>query len=248
MSTPAQCADQLQEGKVDIGVIPAIEFHRIKGSKIVPGPVIACRHRVRSVLLVSTLPLWKVKSVSFDNGSRSSVALARIIFHEFYATTPDFQAAEPDLAAMLGKSDAAVIIGDTALKFMEEHEQPNAEKQRALLKSGPEPLEVFDLVERWKFLTGQPFVFAFWAVRDGFRDQGVVSALQASRDFGVENIPVIAKRYAEQLSMKEEFLREYLEQNVYYYTDEACLEGLRLFYDKAASLGIIKSARTLEFL
>src|SRR6185295_16255873 len=113
-----------------------------------PGPAIACRQRVRSVLLVSQLPLWKVRTVAFDRGSRSSVVLARIILHEFYRNRPDFRSAEPDLQSMLAQSDAALIIGDVALKFMSENERPNAEKQRLLLRLSPEPMEVFDLMER----------------------------------------------------------------------------------------------------
>ena len=55
-------------------------------------------------------------------------------------------------------------------------------KNNPLLKNGPEPLEVFDLAERWKFLTGLPFVFAFWAARPGFHDQAVADALRQSRE------------------------------------------------------------------
>lgn len=248
LSTPAECADQLQQGRVDIGLIPSIEFQRIPGLKVVPGPVIASRHRVRSVLLISLVPLWKVRSVGFDNTSRTSVTLARIVFDEFFHKRPEFRSAPPDLSAMLAENDAAVIIGDAALKFMEEHERPDAEKQKAWLKYGPEPLAVFDLVERWKFLTGLPFVFAFWAARKGFNDSKIVDILKASREYGVSNIPAIAKRYAEQLSMKEEFVREYLDENVHYYLDESCAEGLRLFYEKAARLGATKSAAPLKFL
>ncbi len=116
------------------------------------------------------------------------------------------------------------------------------------MRKGPEPLEVFDLAERWKFLTGLPFVFAFWAARSGVQDQGLVDALCESREFGVRNIPEIAKRYAESLSLKEEFLQEYLTQNVDYYMDEACVEGLRQFYEMAQDVGAIKSARQVEFL
>ena len=116
--------------------------------------MIACRHRVRSVLLISLKPLWKVKTVAVDTSSRTSAVLARIVFDEFYHTRPDFRPAPPDLASMLAQSDAAVLIGDAALKFMKENELPNAEKQKAFLKYGPEPLQVFDLAERWKFLTG----------------------------------------------------------------------------------------------
>jgi len=248
LHTPAECADQLAQGKVDVGLIPSIEFQRIRGSKIVPGPVVACRHRVRSVLLISLVPLWKVKTVAADTSSRTSTVLARIVFDEFFHIRPDFRPAAPDLAAMLAENDAAVLIGDAALKFIQENELPNAENERALLKYGPEPLEVFDLAERWKFLTGVPFVFAFWATRAGVPDNGLVDALKESREFGMQNIPAIAKRYAEELSLKEEFLQEYLTENVHYYMDDACVEGLRLFYEMAYRVGAIKSLRSSEFL
>jgi chorismate dehydratase len=247
-STPAECADQLAAATVDIGLIPSIEFHRIKGSRIIPGPAIACRQRVRSVLLVSQLPLWKVRTVAFDRGSRSSVILARIIFQEFYKNRPDFRPAEPDPGSMLAQSDAALIIGDIALKFMSENERPNAEHQKPLLRLSPEPLEVFDLVERWRFLTGLPFLFAFWAAREGFRDQSVVDTLKASRDSGVAHTGEIATSYAKQLGIAEDYVRDYLDHNVYYYMDESCIGGLRVFYEKAAQIGAVKSQRALEFL
>jgi len=248
LSTPAECADQLANGSVDIGLIPSIEYQRIKGSKIIPGPVIAGRHRVRSVLLISNKPLWEVKTVACDSGSRTSAVLAQILFSEFYHLRPEFRTVNPDIAEMLGQCDAAVVIGDTALKFMEENEKPNAEKQQSFLKLSPEPLLVFDLVERWKTLTGLPFIFAFWVARPGFKDANVVDLLKASRDFGVANTTVIAERYAETLSMKKEYLQEYLDHNVHYFMDAASAEGLSLFYEKALRIGAIKSLRPLEFL
>jgi len=248
LSTPAECADQLAHRSVDAGLIPSIEFQRIKGTKIIPGVAIASRNRVQSVLLISEVPLWRVRTVAHDKGSRTSVALAKIIFHDFFKTKPEFRPADPDVANMLATSDAALIIGDTALKFMEDHKNPDIEKQKTLVRQGSEPLEVFDLMERWKVLTGLPFVFAFWAVREGFNDSALVDALNSSRDLGVANIPAIAERHAEQLGMKKEFLQEYLEKNMYYYMDRTCVDGLQLFYDKAARIGAIKSVRKLEFL
>jgi chorismate dehydratase len=194
------------------------------------------------------MPLWKVKTVACDNGSRTSVALTKIIFDEFYHIHPDFKPAEPNLANMLAQSDAALLIGDHALKFMEENDQIDIERQKPLVRLGSEPLQVFDLAERWRFLTGLPFVFAFWAVRDGFNDAGVVDQLKAARDFGVANIPTIAEKYSEPLQIKKEFLQSYLEKNVHYYMDQSCVEGLQLFYEKAARVGAIKSARSLQFL
>jgi len=248
LSTPAECADQLSAGTVDIGLIPSIEFQRIKGTRIIPGPAVASTHRVRSVILVSVMPLWKVKTVAYDKGSRTSVALSRIIFNDFYHTHPDFRPAEPDLANMLSQSDAALLIGDRALKFTEDNERPEAARQKPLLRLGAEPLQVFDLAERWRFLTGLPFVFAFWAVREGFKDASVVDLLKQSRDYGVANTATIAEKYSAELQIKKEFIQEYLERNVHYYMDRTCVEALELFYEKAARVGAIKSARRPEFL
>lgn len=248
LSTPAECAEQLRRGGVDVGLIPSIEFPRIKDCRIVPGPTVAALYNVRSVILVSVLPLWKVKTVACDNGSRTSVALTKIIFNEFYHTHPDFRPADPDLGNMLAQSDAALLIGDAALKFMEQNERPNAELQKPFLRLGAEPLEVFDLAERWRFLTGLPFVFAFWAVRGGFKDESIVDTLKQSRDFGVAHIPDIAARYSETLQIKKEFVQEYLEKNVHYYMDGSCLQALELFYEMAAKVGAIKSARRLQFV
>ena len=125
--------------------------------------------------------------------------------------------------------------------------RPDAERQRPLLRMGAEPLEVFDLAERWRFLTGLPFVFAFWAVRDGFIDKSVNEVLNRSRDFGVANVPAIAEKYSKSLEIKKDFVREYLERNVYYSMDRRSVEGLELFYEKAASAGCIRSARSVEF-
>ena len=248
LSTPAECADQLSAGSVDIGLIPSIEFQRIKGTRIIPGPAVASTHRVRSVILVSVMPLWKVKTVAYDKGSRTSVALSRIIFNDFYHTHPDFRPAEPDLANMLAQSDAALLIGDRALKFTEDNERPEAARQKPLLRLGAEPLQVFDLAERWRFLTGLPFVFAFWAVREGFKDASVVDLLKQSRDYGVANTATIVEKYSAELQIKKEFIQEYLERNVHYYMDRTCVEALELFYEKAARVGAIKSARRPEFL
>ena len=248
MSTPAECADQLAGRGVDIGLIPSIEFQRIKGTRIVPGSAIASCHRVKSVVLISEFPLWRVRTVAHDRGSRTSVALAQIIFKEFCKTQPTFRAADPDLANMLATSDAALIIGDAALKFMERNEIPDIEKQKPMVRQGAEPLYVFDLMERWQVLTGLPFVFAFWAVREGFGDGKVIELLTKSRDLGIASIAMIAEKFSEPLAMKKEFLQQYLEQNVYYYLDRQCIEGLELFYEKAAQVGAIKSVRKIEFL
>ena len=93
-----------------------------------------------------------------------------------------------------------------------------------------------------------PFVFAFWSAREGFKDKGIVDTLKQSRDFGVANIPIIAEKYAGPTAIKKEFIQQYLERNMHYYMDQSCIEGLALFYEKAARLGAIKGPRGLEFI
>lgn len=248
LSTPAECADHLAAKRVDVGLIPSIEYQRIKGTRIILGPVVASTHRVRSVLLLSVKPLWAVRTVGADDGSRTSVTLARIIFEKFYNLRPEFRPVAPDLGRMLAENDAALLIGDPALKFMEKNLVPNVENQKPLLREGGPPLQVFDLVERWKVLTGLPFVFAFWAVREGFTDRTLTEAFVQSRDYGIANLTPIVERFSAELSLKPEFVRQYLEKNVSYHLDREGLQALRLFYDYAKDIGAIKSVRDLEFL
>ena len=169
-----------------------------------------------------------------DRTSRTSVTLARILLREVYGNRPEFKTAGPEIESMLASADAAVTIGDAALKFA--------------IGKIPDGIQVLDLAEAWKTHTGLPFIFAFWAARAGFQADADALLLQASRDFGVAHTADISTRYAALLEIPEQTVREYLEQNVYYYMDDDCLQGLSLFYEKAEQAGIVPIARPLEFV
>ena len=247
-STPAECAEQLASGKVDIGLIPSIEYQRIAGTRVVPGPAIASRYRAASVLLLSKVPLAQVRSVASDRGSRSSATLARVVLDAFYGNRPEFRDAEPDAAAMLASSDAALLIGDAALGFKAANRFATSFSVGDYGQDGPQPIQVFDLVERWNNLTGLPVVFAFWATRKGFSDGAVVDDLVASREFGLAHLDAIADRYSESLGLEKEFILHYLERNMQYRMDADGVESLGEFYGRAARLGAIRSARSIDFL
>ncbi len=247
-TTPAECADQLAGGSVDVGLIPSIEYQRIPGCRIIPGPAIASQNRVQSVILLSMVPLFRIRRIAFDRASRSSVALTQIILKKFYGTTPVFETADADPVRMLADNDAALIIGDAALQYQAANMLPNAEKQKAFIRDGAEPVYVFDLMERWNNLTGLPFVFAFWAARRDFGDKSVVERLTESRDFGLANLDTIAERYATKMELEKDFVLRYLEQSVYYHMDSDCVESIGLFHELAREVGAIKSVRGIEFL
>jgi chorismate dehydratase len=247
-STPAECAEQLASGAVDIGLIPSIAYQRIPGSRIIPGAAVASPRRALSVFMLSLVPLFRVKTVGYDPASRTSEALARIVFGEYYGIHPEFRPAAPDPVSMLKDNDAALLIGDRALDYQARHRLPNGPAQQSFLRNGPEPAHMFDLAERWNNLTGLGFVFAFWAARPGFRDPDAAKRLLESRAFGLANLDAIAARYSEVLSLEVDFVRRYLDTNLDYHMDAAGVEALGLFYDLAAKHGALKSVRRMEFL
>src|SRR5262250_2124578 len=66
---PSGCAAALAEGTADIGIIPAAAYSSIPGLVILPDIAIAARRTVRSILLVSKVPLEQVRSVALDTSS-----------------------------------------------------------------------------------------------------------------------------------------------------------------------------------
>jgi chorismate dehydratase len=233
---PSACAEILRNGMADIGIIPAAAYTTIPDLLVIPDVAIAARGPVRSILLVSKVPIDQIKTVAADTSSRSSVALLRVLFEKFIHTKPEFIPMPPQLDPMLQRCDAGLLIGDPAL----------------LAKT--DGLHVYDLAEEWQRFTGKSFVFAFWAVRkqalqehDGM---SVVGAFQKSRDNGLqpENIAKIAREWSTRLSLPEPVISSYLTNNIYYKLDGDCLAGLRLFYQYAAECGALPKAPTLDFL
>src|SRR5258708_6773295 len=144
---PSACARALAAGTADIGIIPAAAYTEIAGLQILPDVAIASRRAVRSILLVSKVPIEQVRTVALDTSSMTSVALTKVLFEKWLGGGKTFTPMAPDLDAMLGEHDAVLLIGDPALKV---------DRSR---------YETLDLAEEWIRHTGKPFVFAFWAVR-----------------------------------------------------------------------------------
>ncbi len=235
-TVPAQCAEALRHGAVDAGIIPAIEYQTIPNLKVIPGIAIAARERVASVLLVSRVPVAEVRQVALDASSRTGATLVKILFAKLWQQQPSYGTQELNLEAMLAAADAALLIGDPALQF---------------LLGSPErrgKLFVYDLAEEWQRLTGQPFVFAFWAVRAEKAPEAVVEAFVASKDYGLSRIEEIAAEAAWQLALPAAALARYLRENVVFSFAAEERQGLESFYRYAHELGLIAAVRPLEFV
>jgi chorismate dehydratase len=234
---PSGCAAALQEGSGDIGIIPAAAYATIPELAILPGVAIASRGAVRSILLVSKVPLEKIQSVALDISSLTSVALIKVLFAKWWGSGRRFTPMAPDINKMLEQHDAGLLIGDPALQL-------NGSRYLA-----------YDLAEEWIRLTGKPFVFAFWAVRqaallDASTDLDLATIFQDSRDHGLQpaNLDRIAREWGPRLSLSHAAVNSYLTKNIHYFLDDACLDGMRLFYSYAAECGALPAAPPLRFL
>jgi chorismate dehydratase len=234
---PSACARALEAGTADIGIIPAAAYSQVPGLMALPGVAIASRRPVRSILLVSRVPVEQIRTVALDTSSMTSVALTKILFEKWLHGGRTFTSMAPNIEEMLAHHDAALVIGDPALQI---------DRSRYL---------TLDLAEEWIRYTGKPFVFAFWAVRqDALREaapsQDLAAVFQQSRDRGLEpaSLDQIAREWAPRLGLNQPDVRSYLSENIYYYLDPLCLEGLQLFYRYAAEIGALPAAPEMCFL
>ena len=231
---PSTCASLLHDGAIDIGLIPSIEYTRGGPYSIVPDLAIASRGPVASVLLFVSRPIADVRSIAMDVSSRTSVALVRVLCARLFKIQPKIEAAGPDLPAMLGRCDAALIIGDNAL-----FQPPNVEHRL--------PVEVIDLGQAWTELTGLPFVYAFWAGREGVLEPADVEALQLARDAGVAASVEVACAYLRETPERQALGIRYLRDNIKYHLGSDERAGLELFYRYAAEIDVAPPAGGLRF-
>ncbi|HEX6880749.1 MAG TPA: menaquinone biosynthesis protein [Terriglobales bacterium] len=241
-TVPSACARALANGTADIGIIPVFTYAQIPNLVVVPDVAIASRGRVRSIVLVSKKPLEDLETVAADTSSRTSVALAEVMLQKWYGGKRHFVPMEPDLTTMLDKCDAALIIGDPALLI----------ETAAIKVNGA---QVYDLAELWVKHTGNPFVFAVWAVReDSLRDckpgLDVAGIFQRSRDRGMrpESIAAISHDWAPRLGLSAGSISNYLRENIHYYLDAACLNGLTSFFQYSRDCGLIEKVPEITYL
>lgn len=220
---PAECADRLAAGTADLGIVPVAELERLNLDPI-PGTGIACDGAVRSILLVSQVPVDRIRTLATDASSRSSVMLTRVLLAKKYGVEPRLISMAPELPPMLEKADAALIIGDPAL-----HLDP------ATL-----PFHVLDLGAEWTSYTGLPMVFAVWAGKKQNVEPWMEDAFRRSYQFGKAHLDEIVRVGAAPRGMKEELAHEYLSEKIRFELGEREYEGMRTFLQYASELTTLK--------
>lgn len=230
-NAPARSAELLRENRVDAALVPVIEYQRIENVFLVPEVCVGARQKVRSVCLVTKgEDLKDVKTVALDVSSRTSVALTKIVFQEFYDSYPYYKEAKPNIEEMLTDSHCALLIGDPALTVDEEK------------------YKKFDLVEIWRKFTGLGFVFAMWMAQAEKFERARQINFAHARDEGLRHLDEIIANYEPQISLRRADFRNYLSENISYSINEEMLRGLELYFDLARKNGLLEKRKPLRFI
>ena len=252
-TVPSQCAEDLRCAHADVAIIPAIEYQRIPGLAILPDLAIASKKEVRSLLIIAKKPIEQVKSFALDRSSRSTQVLTRILCADPWRITPQFFEALPDLSEMLSRADAALLIGDPALRLSVGIESDTGIArpgetvcQAATLGiSHSELLYIYDVAGAWRSLTGLPAVLAVWAARPESATPELTRDFLASRDFGLAHIEEISYQASQDLELPQATLESYLRNHIDFSLDTENRRGLELYFAYAAKLGLIPEAKPI---
>lgn len=212
-SVPSVCAAEIAEGVTEIGLVPVAEIAR-QGLDIMADVGIVSHGAVRSILLISRVPWPKIRSLAADLSSRTSVQLARIILRERFGVEPAITEQRPDWREMLSTSDAALVIGDPALR----------------IDPGHLPYEHLDLGAEWTRLTGLPMVFAAWAGKPGTPDRGFRDLALRSCQFGVARVSEILAVECSRRGVSRQLGERYFAEHIHFPLGSSEFEGLRQFW------------------
>lgn len=239
--TPDRLSDLLATDQLDIGPISLVEYLRHADDLLLlPDIAVGSDGPVLSVNVVSQVPLAQLarSRVALGSTSRTSVLLARMWLGEVHGVHPDYFECPPDLGAMLAEADAAVLIGDAAL--------------RATYDAPRRGLDVHDLGQAWRSWTGLPMVFAVWAVRRSFaaahpdRVREVHQAFLSGRDDALNHVDQVAAQAARWEVFDAATLATYF-RILDFSLGRRQVEGLHEFARRAAVAGAVKEGIQAEF-
>jgi chorismate dehydratase len=230
LNLPSRLAADLSDGRLDVALIPSVEYFRGQGYEIISDAAIACRGPVWSVRLLSRVPAHRIKRLALDEGSRTSAVLVRILLAEMYGLTPETVPLSIERDPESVDADGILLIGDRAMH-----------PARGVYE------EIWDLGDRWCRWTELPFVFAMWVARkeslerEGIDRARLASILEASRDAGVEAVEEIAHREAGAHGLTKEDLHRYFAENLHFRLGPGERNGLAAFRERAEAIGLLPS-------
>ncbi|RJQ55431.1 MAG: hypothetical protein C4521_02540 [Actinobacteria bacterium] len=237
---PRDLTKALLEDGLDIAPIPSIEYCRNWRKLVLLDDIsVSSDGEVQSILLLSKVPAEDLdgRPVALTNTSRTSQALVQIVLAEKYGVRPEYFESPPDLPQMMRSAEAALLIGDDALRVL----------------YSPSSLLAYDLGAEWKELTGCKMVYAVWAVRREFaasqpeKLSALHWALLESMRYTHEHLDAISEYAARWETFPVSFLKSYFE-TLRFDFDEDYRAGLSLYFTKAKEMGFVDEVAPLNFV
>jgi chorismate dehydratase len=205
---PAMIAQDLIDGKIDMGLVPVAVIPLLKEAHLVSKYCIGAESSVASVCLFSDVPMEQIEHVYLDYQSRTSVKLAKILLQQFWKKDVNFIKADEGYIHQINGTSAGVIIGDRALLA------------RSSFKY------VYDLAEAWIEHTGLPFVFATWIANKPI-PADFIKAFDLANEYGLNHIDDVIALINDASSGYD--LHTYFTKNISYDFNEQKKKGLALF-------------------
>jgi len=238
--TPTELNDLLISEKLDIGPISSIQYARNHDRfYLLPTLTVSSDKEVKSILLISKVPPGELsgKRVALTNTSATSQVLVQIILREAYGVNPIYFTCPPDLPMMLREAEAALLIGDEALRTL----------------FSPLGLITLDLGVEWRKLTRHKMVYAVWVARKEFAEEKphlvreVYESLIGSMEYSLKNVSKIAENASRWEIFSSKFLEDYF-SSLRFSFDKDYQEGLLYFLGKARKHGFLKMVPELGFI
>ncbi len=228
-AVPSHLAGMLQRREVAAAMISCVVPLTDTSLCALPVGAVTSDGPVGSIRLMSRVPPACIRRLALDASSRTSVVMCQVLLNRVYGVRPEIVTLPPDVPAMLEQADAALVIGDIALR------------SAVALEGGamPQVKDNLDLGTLWRSEMGLPFVYAVWAApRDG--DLVMLSdILRRAAEWGVAHRIEIAEREAPRLGLPVEFCRRYVTENVCYDFGPREWAGMQRFYDEAVAMGLL---------
>jgi chorismate dehydratase len=203
---PARLAAQMQDGLIDMALLPVAAIPSIPGARIVSDYGIAADGNVASVAIFSQVPLAQVRQVYLDYQSRTSVRLARLLLENHWKQDVQYLEADENYIGKINGTTAGVIIGDRALQHLRDFPY------------------IYDLSLGWKEFTGLDFIFAAWVSNKELSDSFIA-------DFNAANAAGIG--HLDEVIAENPFpaydLKTYYTDNIKFRLDDHKRAGLNKF-------------------
>ncbi|MCX6251210.1 MAG: menaquinone biosynthesis protein [Bacteroidetes bacterium] len=209
LDVPSVCSRKLLAGEVDIALVPVGAIPDFDHYHLIDGYCIGAVSRVRTVLLLSHVPLEKISKIHLDWDSRTSVKLVQVLAKKFWHIHPEWIPLQSGDAEQPGVTESLVAIGDKTFELASRFEY------------------IYDLAEEWIRFTSLPFVFAVWMSKEPLPED-ILHSFNKALEFGVNHKKETIQFFSSKIQPGIDPYG-YLSNNISFIFDDAKKKGLKLF-------------------